>query len=62
MTVTDSDGLADSPHIDLGPLRADRGNTNYAILGDVETARISSVIVVRPLRRAPFGAAQSHRA
>jgi hypothetical protein len=48
MTVAGFDGLAASPHIDLGPLRADRGNNNYA-----DTARISSVIV-RPLRRAPL--------
>jgi len=54
MTVTGFDGLACSPHIDLGPLRAGRGNTNYAVPGDANTARISSVIVVRPLRRAPL--------
>jgi hypothetical protein len=54
MTVTGFDGLAGSPHIDLGPLRADRGNTNYAVPGDADAARISRVIVVRPLRGAPL--------
>jgi hypothetical protein len=35
------------------PGRVD-GNTNYAVPGDANTARISSIIVVRPLRRAPL--------
>jgi hypothetical protein len=54
MTVTGFDGLAGSPHIDLEPLRADRGNTNYAVPGDAGIVRISSVGVARPPRRAPL--------
>jgi hypothetical protein len=51
-----------SPHIDLGPLRANRGNTNYAVPGDADTARISSVILWCSRCGVPFGAAQLHRA
>jgi hypothetical protein len=34
-----------SPHIDLAPLRADHGNTNYTASGDAHTTRISDVIL-----------------
>jgi hypothetical protein len=50
-----------SPHIDLGPLRANRGNTNYAVPGDADTAGISSVILWCSRFGVPFGAAQLHR-
>jgi hypothetical protein len=43
--MNDSNRFGRSPHIDLGPLRANRGNTNYAVPGDADTARISSVIL-----------------
>jgi hypothetical protein len=51
-----------SPHIDLGPRRANRGNTNYAVPRDPDTARISSVVLWCSRFGVPFGAAQLHRA
>ena len=33
-----------SPHIDLGPLRANHGNTNYTAPGDADTAGIGGII------------------
>jgi hypothetical protein len=33
------------PRIDVGPLRGNRGDTNYAVLGDADTGRSSSVVL-----------------
>lgn len=47
-------------HIDLGPLRANRGNTNYAIPHDADTAGLRSVILWCKRFGVSFGAAQLH--
>ncbi|WP_457142388.1 DM13 domain-containing protein [Mycobacterium sp. URHB0021] len=49
-----------SRHIDLGPLRANRGNTNYVIPGDADTAGINSVILWCNRFGVSFGAAPLH--
>ena len=49
-----------SNHIDLGPLRANRGNVNYAIPDDADTAAVSSVILWCDRFGVSFGAAQLH--
>jgi hypothetical protein len=49
-----------SQHLDLGPLRANRGNTNYAIPRDADTAGVSSVILWCNRFGVSFGAAQLH--
>ena len=50
-----------SRHIDLGPLRANRGNTNYVIPGEADTAGINSVILWCNRFGVSFGAAPLHR-
>lgn len=45
MSVTGFGSFGRSPRIDLGPLRANHGDTNYAAPGDADTARISSVVL-----------------
>lgn len=50
-----------SRHIDLKPLRANRGNTNYVIPGDADTAGINSVILWCNRFGVSFGAAPLHR-
>jgi hypothetical protein len=47
-----------SNHIDLGPLRANRGNANYAIPDDVDTAGVRSVILWCDRFGVSFGAAE----
>ena len=49
-----------SPHIDLGPLRANHGNTNCTVPGDADTARISGVILWCSRLGMPFVRAQLH--
>src|SRR5262249_16608747 len=46
--------------IDLGALRANRGNANYAIRGDADITGISSVILWCDRFGVCFGAAQLH--
>ena len=50
-----------SRHIDLGPLRANRGNTNYVIPGEADTAGINSVILWCNRFGVSFGAAPLRR-
>lgn len=45
-------------HIDIGPLRANRGNANYAIPDDAYTARATSVILWCDRFAVSFGAAE----
>ena len=47
-------------HIDLGPLRANRGNANYAIRGDADITGVSNVILWCDRFGVCFGAAQLH--
>lgn len=47
-----------SHHTDLGPLRANRGNTNYAIPDDVDTTGVGSVILWCARFGVSFGAAE----
>lgn len=47
-----------SHHTDLGPLRANRGNANYAIPEDVDTAGVGSVILWCARFGVSFGAAE----
>jgi hypothetical protein len=49
-----------STHIDLGPLRANRGNANYKVPNDADTDAISSVILWCERFSVSFGAAQLH--
>jgi hypothetical protein len=49
-----------SNHIDLGPLRANRGNANYVIPDDADTAGFNSVILWCDRFGVSFGAAQLH--
>jgi hypothetical protein len=51
-----------SPHIDLGPRRANHGNTNYAVPRDPDTARISSVILWCSRFGVPEGITARYRA
>lgn len=47
-----------SHHIDLGPLRANRGNANYAIPAGTDTARVGSVILWCERFGVSFGGAE----
>ena len=47
-----------STHIDLGRLRANRGNAGYAVPNDADTEVLSSVILWCERFRVSFGAAQ----
>lgn len=47
-----------SHHTDLSPLRANRGNANYLIPGDVDTAGVGSVILWCARFGVSFGAAE----
>ena|ERR1700743_1668180 len=50
--------FADSNHIDLGRLRANRGNTHYAVPNGADTGALSSVILWCERFSVSFGAAQ----
>ena len=52
--------FAHSNHIDLGPLRANRGNADYAVPNDADTDALSSVILWCERFSVSFGAAQLH--
>jgi hypothetical protein len=52
--------FAHSNHIDLGRLRANRGNTDYAVPNDADTDELSSVILWCERFGVSFGAAQLH--
>ena len=56
------DGLVAAPFIDSGSWRANRGNTNYAVPGEADTARIGSVVLWCSRFSVSFGVAQLHRA
>ena len=58
MAAAGFDGLAAVCYIDVGPGRANHGNTNYTAHLDPDTAPISSVITAGLAR--PFCAAQLH--
>lgn len=49
-----------STHIDLGRLRANRGNAGYAVPNDADTDALSSVILWCERFSVSFGAAQLH--
>lgn len=51
-------GFGRSQHIDLGPLRANRGNSNYAVPGDADIAGVRSVMLWCNRFGVSFGAAQ----
>jgi hypothetical protein len=50
------------PHLDVGPVRANRGNANYAIPYDADTGELGSVVLWCKRFGVSFGAAQLHRA
>jgi hypothetical protein len=52
--------FAHSTHIDLGRLRANRGNAGYAVHSDADTAALSSVILWCERFSVSFGGAQLH--
>jgi hypothetical protein len=52
--------FAHSAHIDLGPLRASRGDANYAVPNGADTNALSSLILWCERFSVSFGAAQLH--
>lgn len=52
--------IARSTHVDLGRLRANRGNADYAVPNGTDSDTLSSVILWCERFSVPFGAAQLH--
>jgi hypothetical protein len=50
-------GAFDDEHVDLGPLKGNVGDQNYAVATGVDTAAYSSVVVWCARFHVPFGAA-----